>query len=150
MRALVRRVSSAGVKVLNRQVGSIGDGLLIYLGIHIDDDCGDLDWVIKKILGLRIFEDEQGKMNLKISENHGILLISQFTLWGNLKKGYRPSFNQAADPTKGEFFYNLALDQLKKNFAGKVESGIFGAEMQIHAIDQGPVTIWLDSQNRDY
>lgn len=150
MRALVRRVSSARVKVLSKPVGSIGDGLLVYLGIHIEDDCGDLDWVMKEILGLRIFEDEQGKMNLKISQDQGILLISQFTLWGNLKKGYRPSFNQAADPAKGEFFYNLALDQLSKNFAGKVESGIFGAEMQIHAIDQGPVTIWLDSQNRGY
>ena len=150
MRALVRRVSFAEVKVASSPVGSIGSGLLVYLGIHHKDETSDLDWIIKKVLGLRVFEDEESRMNLKIGTNHGILLVSQFTLLGNLKKGYRPSFNRAADPRTGEYFYDLALEKLKKNFTGIVESGIFGADMQIHAVDEGPVTIWIDSQNRDY
>lgn len=150
MRALVRRVSFAEVKVSSISVGSIGSGLLVYLGIHHKDETLDLDWIIKKVLGLRVFEDEESRMNLKIGSNHGILLVSQFTLLGNLKKGYRPSFNRAADPRTGAYFYDLALEKLKNNFTGVVESGIFGADMQIHAVDEGPVTIWIDSQNRDY
>lgn len=150
MRALVRRVSFAEVKVSSSSVGSIGSGLLVYLGIHHKDETLDLDWIIKKVLGLRVFEDEESRMNLKIGSNHGILLVSQFTLLGNLKKGYRPSFNRAADPRTGAYFYDLALEKLKNNFTGVVESGIFGADMQIHAVDEGPVTIWIDSQNRDY
>ena len=150
MRALIRRVSFAEVQVDCRTVGSIGKGALVYLGIHREDEQTDLDWITKKILGLRIFDDENGKMNLKIAQDGGILLVSQFTLCGNLNKGYRPSFNYAADPQKGQFFYNLALNKFKQNFSGEVEAGIFGADMQINAIDDGPVTIWLDSKNRTY
>ena len=150
MRALVRRVSYAEVKVASETVGTIANGLLVYLGIHRDDDNSDLDWVVKKVLGLRVFTDESGKMNLKLGPQQGVLLISQFTLWGNLKKGYRPSFNEAADPQKGELLYKLALEKLQKSFSGKVNSGIFGADMKIHAVDDGPVTIWIDSQNRNY
>lgn len=150
MRALVRRVSRAEVKVSSKPVGIIGPGLLVYLGIHKKDEISDLDWIIKKILGLRVFNDEEGRMNLKIGADQGILLVSQFTLWGNLKKGYRPSFNEAADGQTGEFFYHLALKELKKHFTGDVKSGNFGADMQIHAVDEGPVTIWIDSHNRDY
>ena len=150
MRALVRRVISAEVRVADKLVGEIRQGLLVYLGIHKEDEETDLQWITQKILGLRIFEDEGGKMNLQIGEEQGILLVSQFTLWGNTKKGYRPSFNQAADSQKGSFFYNLALDKLKKEFSGIVQSGVFGADMQVHAVDDGPVTIWIDSQNRNY
>lgn len=150
MRALIRRVSSAEIKVNLNQVGSIDNGLLVYLGVHKHDVVDDLDWIIKKILGLRVFEDEQGKMNLKIQSDQGILLVSQFTLWGNLKKGFRPSFNQAADPSMGESFYNLAIEKLKMNFNGMVSSGVFGAEMQILAVEEGPVNIWIDSKNRNY
>ena len=150
MRALVRRVISAEVRVADKLVGEIRQGLLVYLGIHKEDEETDLQWITQKILGLRIFEDEGGKMNLQIGEEQGILLVSQFTLWGNTKKGYRPSFNQAADSQKGSFFYNLALDKLKKEFSGVVQSGVFGADMQVHAVDDGPVTIWIDSKNRNY
>ena len=150
MRALVRRVISAEVRVADKLVGEIRQGLLVYLGIHKEDEETDLQWITQKILGLRIFEDEGGKMNLQIGEEQGILLVSQFTLWGKTKKGYRPSFNQAADSQKGSFFYNLALDKLKKEFSGVVQSGVFGADMQVHAVDDGPVTIWIDSQNRNY
>ncbi len=150
MRALVRRVISAEVRVADKLVGKIRQGLLVYLGIHKEDEETDLQWITQKILGLRIFEDEGGRMNLQIGEEQGILLVSQFTLWGNTKKGYRPSFNQAADSQKGSFFYNLALDKLKKEFSGVVQSGVFGADMQVHAVDDGPVTIWIDSKNRNY
>ena len=150
MRALVRRVSQASVKVEAQVVGQIDLGLLIYLGIHQDDELTDLDWLIQKILGLRIFEDEHGKMNLSILPEHGILLISQFTLFGNLKKGYRPSFNRAANPKKAEELFNLFRLKLESLFAGNLASGVFGADMKIEAIDEGPVTIWIDSQERNY
>jgi D-tyrosyl-tRNA(Tyr) deacylase len=131
-------------------VGQIDQGLLIYLGIHQDDELTDLDWLIQKILGLRIFEDEQGKMNLSILPEQGILLISQFTLFGNLKKGYRPSFNRAANPKKGEELFDLFQSKLGGLFKGNLASGVFGADMKIEAIDEGPVTIWIDSQERNY
>ena len=150
MRALVRRVSQASVKVEGQVVGQIDQGLLIYLGIHQDDELTDLDWLIQKILGLRIFEDEDGKMNLSILPEQGILLISQFTLFGNLKKGYRPSFNRAANPKKGKEFFDLFQSKLGGLFKGNLASGVFGADMKIVAIDEGPVTIWIDSQERNY
>ena len=150
MRALVRRVSRASVKVDGQVVGQIGQGLLIYLGIHQDDELTDLDWLIQKILGLRIFEDEHGKMNLSILPEQGILLISQFTLYGNLKKGYRPSFNRAANPKKGEELFDLFLAKLGGLFQGNLASGVFGADMKIEAIDEGPVTLWIDSRERNY
>jgi D-tyrosyl-tRNA(Tyr) deacylase len=150
VRALVRRVSRASVKVEEQVVGQIDQGLLIYLGIHQDDELTDLDWLIQKILGLRIFEDEHGKMNLSILPEHGILLISQFTLFGNLKKGYRPSFNRAANPKKGKEFFDLFQSKLGGLFKGNLASGVFGADMKIEAIDEGPVTIWIDSQERNY
>ena len=150
MRALVRRVSRACVKVEEQVVGQIDQGLLIYLGIHQDDELADLDWLIQKILGLRIFEDEDGKMNLSILPEQGILLISQFTLFGNLKKGSRPSFNRAANPKKGKEFFDLFHSKLGGLFEGNLASGVFGADMKIEAIDEGPVTIWIDSQERNY
>ena len=150
MRALVRRVSQASVKVEDQVVGQIDQGLLIYLGIHQDDELTDLDWLIQKILGLRIFEDEHGKMNLSILPDHGILLISQFTLFGNLKKGYRPSFNRAANTKKGKELFDLFHSKLGGLFKGNLASGVFGADMKIEAIDEGPVTIWIDSQERNY
>jgi D-tyrosyl-tRNA(Tyr) deacylase len=150
VRALVRRVSRASVKVDGQVVGQIDQGLLIYLGIHQDDELTDLDWLIQKILGLRIFEDEHGKMNLSILPEQGILLISQFTLFGNLKKGYRPSFNRAANPKKGEELFDLFLAKLGGLFQGNLASGVFGADMKIEAIDEGPVTLWIDSRERNY
>ena len=150
MRALVRRVSRACVKVEEQVVGQIDQGLVIYLGIHQDDEPTDLDWLIQKILGLRIFEDEDGKMNLSILPEQGILLISQFTLFGNLKKGYRPSFNRAANPKKGKELFDLFHSKLGGLFEGNLASGVFGADMKIEAIDEGPVTIWIDSQERNY
>jgi len=150
MRALVRRVRNAKVLVSEKIVGAIHDGLLIYMGIHTDDQNEDLSWVITKILGLRIFEDGEGRMNRSINPQQSILLVSQFTLFGNLRKGNRPSFNQAANPITGKMLYEQGLAQIKEHFDGDVQAGVFGANMQIHAIDDGPVTIWIDSKNRSY
>jgi D-aminoacyl-tRNA deacylase len=150
MRALVRRVRNAKVLVSEKIVGAIHDGLLIYMGIHTDDQNEDLSWIITKILGLRIFEDGEGRMNRSINPQQNILLVSQFTLFGNLRKGNRPSFNQAANPIAGKMLYEQGLAQIKEHFDGDVQAGVFGANMQIHAVDDGPVTIWIDSKNRSY
>lgn len=150
MRAIVRRVRNARVLVSEKKVGSIQDGLLIYMGVHTDDQNEDLYWIIKKVLGLRIFEDGEGRMNRSINPQQGILLVSQFTLFGNLRKGYRPSFNQAANPITGKMMYEQGLAQIKEHFDGDVQAGVFGANMQIHAVDDGPVTIWIDSKHRSY
>jgi D-tyrosyl-tRNA(Tyr) deacylase len=120
------------------------------MGIHTDDQNEDLSWVIAKILGLRIFEDGEGRMNRSINPQQNILLVSQFTLFGNLRKGNRPSFNQAANPITGKMLYEQGLAQIKEHFDGDVQAGVFGANMQIHAVDDGPITIWIDSKNRSY
>ena len=150
MRALVRRVVGADVKVEGTVIGAIGPGLVVYLGVEEDDEGADLLWLVKKILGLRIFDDAEGLMNRPLPADHGILIISQFTLFGNVKKGSRPSFNRAAKPEKGEIFYLRCIDLIKANFTGKLEKGRFGADMKISSVDDGPVTIWLDSRNRNY
>jgi D-tyrosyl-tRNA(Tyr) deacylase len=150
MRALVRRVLNADVKVDGTVIGAIGPGLVVYLGVEEDDEGADLLWLVKKILGLRIFDDAEGLMNRPLPADHGILVISQFTLLGNVKKGSRPSFNRAAKPEKGEIFYLRCIDLIKANFTGKLEKGKFGADMKISSVDDGPVTIWLDSRNRNY
>jgi D-tyrosyl-tRNA(Tyr) deacylase len=150
MRALLRRVQHAKVSVDDSCISSIESGLLVYLGVGHDDGEDDMEWVVKKLLSARIFEDNAGLMNLPIPDSSGILLVSQFTLFGNMRKGTRPSFNHAAT---GEFaleFFEKFYQKLRDQFAGKVAKGQFGADMRILAIDDGPVTIWLDSQNKSY
>ena len=150
MRALLRRVSRATVEVKNKLVGEINEGLVLYLAIHSDDSEADLEWVIKKVLGVRIFENEDQKMDLPVQSHHGILVISQFTLFGNLKKGFKPSFHRAAPPTTAEQNYQRFLSLLEERHPGNVQRGEFGKEMIISAVDQGPVTIWLDSHDKNY
>ena len=150
MRAVLRRVTRAQVKIGNYVKGQIDSGILLYLGVHNLDTIEDLDWMVQKILGIRIFEDENGKMNLPIATNQSILVISQFTLFGNLKKGYRPSFHRAAEPVKAKELYREFLKNLEKYFDGMVQSGEFGKEMTITATDQGPVTMVLDSSLKDF
>ena len=150
MRALVRRVHEAEVIVNDHSVGAIKQGLLVYLGICRDDEENDIEWIAKKILGMRIFDDSTGLMNLPISESKGILVVSQFTLFGNLRQGTRPSFNCAA---RGDFALQMYLslyDKLRSSFAGTLAKGEFGEEMKITASDDGPVSIWLDSKNKAY
>jgi len=150
MRILVRRVSSASVQVEGSVVGKINQGLAVYVGIEKNDDDTDLEWGIKKITGLRIFDDNEGRMNLTIDINMGILVISQFTLHGNLKKGYRPSFNRAAVPATASSYYDKFVEMLEESFAGLIQTGKFGAHMNIALQEDGPVTIWLDSKNKSY
>ena len=150
MRALLRRVQYAKVSVDDSCISSIESGLLVYLGVSHDDGEDDMDWIVKKLLSARIFEDNAGLMNLPIPDSSGILLVSQFTLFGNMRKGTRPSFNHAAP---GEFaleVFEKFYQKLCDHFAGKVVKGRFGADMQISALDDGPVTIWLDSKNKSY
>lgn len=150
MRLLVRRVEAASVRVAGSLTGQINHGLLVYIGIEKMDQVADLEWGSKKVLGLRIFDDHEGKMNLPIRDDMGILVVSQFTLCGNLKKGYRPSFNKAAPPSMAISLYEKFLDILGNSFCGDLETGKFGAHMNIEMKEDGPVTIWLDSQNKSY
>jgi D-aminoacyl-tRNA deacylase len=150
MRCLVRRVSSATVRVGIEEVGRIGKGLLVYLGIEGGDQAGDVCWLVNKLIGLRLFSDSTGRMNEPLPDDGGILLISQFTLLGSLKKGYRPSFSRAAEPAEARRLYEDFLAKLRLEFSGTVAQGAFGEHMQIEAMDDGPVSIWLDSRQKAY
>lgn len=146
MRAIVQRVSQASVSVDNKIVGNIGEGLLVLLGIGKEDDDKDLEYLVDKVLGLRIFQDEEDKMNLSLLDIEGeLLIISQFTLYGDVRKGRRPSFSASGDPEMAEKMYlefiNKCIDK-----GIKTEKGIFGADMDVSLINQGPVTIMLDSK----
>ena len=149
MRALIQRVTEARVRVDNEIKGEIGTGLLVFLGVEDADEVQDLEWLSKKILGLRIFSDNNGKLNLDLRNVEGaVLCISQFTLHASTKKGNRPSFIRSADPTKAEKMYLQFIDALR--FDGmKVAEGVFGANMQVELVNDGPVTIWIDSKNKE-
>ena len=151
MRALVRRVLSASVMINKKTVGQINQGLVVYLGIHKDDLIYDLEWIAKKVIGLRAFPDDQGKMNLSIKDReYELLLISQFTLFGSLQKGFRPSFNHAAPPGFAVSKYREFIQLIKQKFTGHLATGEFGADMKIQSIDDGPVSLWLDSKAKNY
>lgn len=144
MRVLIQRVKHAQVEVDQNIVGSIKQGLLLFLGIHQDDSEDQLDWLVKKVIELRIFEDDFGKMNLSLNDVQGeILLVSQFTLYANCERGRRPDFIQSANPQKAKYLYELFEKKLKeKNI--KTETGIFGADMKVSLLNDGPVTILLE------
>lgn len=146
MRAIVQRVSQASVSVDNKIVGSIGEGLLVLLGIGKEDDDNDLEYLVNKVLGLRIFQDEDDKMNLSLLDIEGeLLVISQFTLYGDARKGRRPSFIDSGHPEIAEKTYLEFVDKcIEKGI--KTEKGVFGADMDLSLINQGPVTIMLDSK----
>jgi len=145
MRAVIQRVSRANVSVEGEITGIIGPGLIVFLGVHNDDSDSDCAYMADKILNLRIFHDSEGKMNLSLLETGGeILIISQFTLYGDTRKGRRPSFNNAAAPEKGKVFYNNFIELIKQSGL-KTETGIFGALMAVDYINDGPVTILIDS-----
>ena len=151
MRALIRRVLNASVTVREECVGEISNGLLVYVGVSKDDTNDDLIWISKKILGVRIFEDSDQRMNLSMCDlNRDILLVSQFTLYGSLKKGYRPSFNDAANQEVAFLHYEQFLNLMKRSYKGNIQSGQFGENMQIEAVDDGPVNLWLDSKSKNY
>ena len=144
MKLLIQRVQRAHVDVDNQTIGSIGHGLLIFLGIHTDDTLASIPWLVDKAINLRIFEDDNQKMNLSLLDTKGdILLISQFTLYGDCQKGRRPSFTQAAPPAISEPLYEAFIQELKKHPIS-VETGQFGAEMQVHIVNDGPVTLSIE------
>ena len=148
MKIVVQRVSKANVEVQSRMAGEISEGLMLLIGICENDSEADADWLIHKILNLRIFSDEEGKMNKSIQEISGeILCISQFTLLADYKKGHRPSFIKAAKPEIAIPIFEHFLKQIKLSNL-KIESGIFGADMKVSLINDGPVTIVLDSQTK--
>ena len=148
MRAVIQRVGSARVEVNGDIVGSIGAGLLVLIGISSSDTREDACYLSDKILGLRIFPDDDGRMNRNIAEAGGsLLLISQFTLYGDCRKGRRPSFDRAAPAAQAQALYNHFVDTMKLG-AVPVQTGIFQAVMDVHLVNQGPVTLILDSADR--
>ena len=146
MRALIQRVSQASVTVDEKVVGQIGKGLLIFLGIGLEDTGNTVKTLVDKIVQLRIFSDQQGKMNLSLLDVQGeILVVSQFTLHADVRRGRRPGFTKAAPPSTAIPLYELFKEACRK-YSLTVESGIFGAMMQVELSNDGPVTIWIDSE----
>ncbi|MCP4650814.1 MAG: D-tyrosyl-tRNA(Tyr) deacylase [PVC group bacterium] len=146
MRILVQRVKKAKVTVDDCIIAEINQGLLVFVGIGKDDTQSDLEYLARKITGLRIFEDEQGKMNLNIQQAGGdILSVSQFTLYADMKQGNRPGFDASADPQTAKSLW-LEFNSLLKNSGIEVKEGVFAAHMQVELVNNGPVTIWLDSK----
>ena len=146
MRAVIQRVSSARVRVGGEIVGEIGKGFLVLLAVGKEDSEKDADWLAEKIVGLRVFEDEQGKLNLSLKDVGGeILIVSQFTLYGDCRKGRRPSFDQSAPPELAERLYNYFVEKVKEKGV-KVATGRFQAFMEVELVNSGPVTLIIDSQ----
>jgi D-tyrosyl-tRNA(Tyr) deacylase len=145
MRAVIQRVRSCRVVVAGEIVGEIGRGLLVLLGIHVRDGAEDVQWLADKIVGLRIFEDDQGKMNVGVADAGGaVLVVSQFTLYGDCQKGRRPSFIDAARPEVAEPLYEAFANAVRLHGI-PVATGRFGADMQVELVNDGPVTLVLDT-----
>ena len=151
MRVVIQRVTKADVTINSNQICQIKDGLLILLGIQIDDSNEDISWIVKKISNLRIFSDKNAKMNNSVIDVNGeIMVVSQFTLHAKAKKGNRPSFITAAKPDIAIPLYEEFILKLKSDTGLNVYSGEFGADMQVSLTNDGPVTIILDSKSRDF
>ena len=149
MRVVIQRVKSASVSIQGNVKCQIKNGLLIFLGIQKDDTDNDVIWLCNKISSLRIFSDDYGKMNLSVKDVNGdIMVVSQFTLHAKTKKGNRPSYVEAASPEKANYFYKMFKLELANILQKKVFSGKFGADMQIKLVNDGPVTIIIDTKNR--
>ena len=150
MRALIQRVSSASVQIDNKVFSKIGNGLLVLLGVEDEDSDSDIDWLSSKISLMRIFDDKNDNMNLSVNDINGeVLIVSQFTLHASTKKGNRPSYVRASKPDHAVPMYEAFILQMKNKILNGVSSGQFGACMQVDLINDGPVTIWIDSKNRE-
>lgn len=148
MRALIQRVKKASVTVDEKITGSIDHGLCVLVAAHETDTETDIDYIVKKILAMRIFNDDDGKLNYNLMRvGGGLLLVSQFTLYADTKKGNRPSFFDAAPPALAEKLYNQTVTKFREH-GMSIQTGLFGAEMQVSLVNDGPITIWLDSKNR--
>ena len=150
MRAIIQRVSSASCSIEGKISGQIGKGFMILLGIEDNDTEEDLNWLAQKISNMRIFSDENGLMNKALTDVQGnILLISQFTLFASTKKGNRPSFTRSAKPDLAIPFYEKMISELGQLTGTKIQTGVFGADMQISLVNDGPVTIIIDTKSRE-
>ena len=150
MRAVIQRVREARVIVDEKTVGVIQSGLLVFVGIEDADGEDDISWLSHKLVQLRIFNDDAGIMNRSVQETGGgILAISQFTLHAATKKGARPSYIKAAKGNVAQPLYEKLVAQLEKDLGKKIETGVFGADMQVHLINDGPVTLFIDTKNKE-
>ena len=150
MRVLIQRVSEASVTIEGQVKSQIDKGLLVLLGIEDEDGQEAIKWLVEKILKLRVFDDENGVMNLSLMDVEGeLLLISQFTLHASTRKGARPSYIKAARPEKAIPLYEEFIKTMEEKKGGKIATGAFGADMKIGLINDGPVTIWIDSKNKE-
>jgi D-tyrosyl-tRNA(Tyr) deacylase len=150
MRVVIQRVSEASVTVEGSIIGQIQKGLMVLVGIVNEDDVADIEWLSNKIVNMRIFEDEQGVMNKSVQEVGGaILLVSQFTLHASTKKGNRPSYIAASKPTFSIPLYEQMIQQLEQDLGSPIQTGKFGADMKVALINDGPVTITIDSKNKE-
>ena len=150
MRAVIQRVSEARVAIGGAIKGAIGRGLLVLLAVEEADTPEDIEWLSGKIVRLRIFDDEAGVMNLSVQETHGeILLVSQFTLFASTRKGNRPSYSRSARPELAIPLYEKFIQRLQQDFGKPIQTGEFGAEMDVTLTNDGPVTIIIDSRNRE-
>lgn len=150
MKLVIQRVSQAQVSVNEEIVGKINHGAVVLIGVHENDTHADVNWLILKLINLRIFPDENGQMNRSIIASNGkLLLISQFTLLASIKKGNRPSFVQAAKPEQALLLFNFFVTEISKLMPQKIEKGVFGANMQVNLTNDGPVTIVIDSNIRN-
>ena len=150
MRAVIQRVQQASVTVNESIAGSIGKGLLVLVGMEDTDDHEDIEWLSGKITNLRIFNDEQGVMNLSVKDVQGdVLLVSQFTLHASTKKGNRPSYIRASKPDVAIPLYERMIAQLETDLGKNIQTGVFGADMQVALVNDGPVTIVMDTKNKE-
>jgi D-tyrosyl-tRNA(Tyr) deacylase len=151
MRLVIQRAASASVKVDGTTVSEIGTGLLVLVGIEEADTIEDIEWLVKKTCQLRIFNDQNGVMNRSVQEiGADVIVVSQFTLFANTKKGNRPSYIRAARPETAIPLYEQLVTEFEKSLGKPVGTGIFGADMKVSLLNDGPVTIIMDSKNRDY
>lgn len=150
MRALIQRVTHADVTIDGRINGEIGKGMLVLLGVHSTDSQEDIDWLVKKVSQLRIFDDENGVMNRSVQDIDGeVLVVSQFTLYASTKKGNRPSYINAAPPDIAIPLYETFVKTLSTTLSKNVPTGIFGADMKVSLLNDGPVTIMIDTKNKE-
>jgi D-tyrosyl-tRNA(Tyr) deacylase len=150
MKAVIQRVSEASVTVATKKIAEIGHGMLILLGIEHEDTQEDIMWLSAKIAKLRIFNDENGVMNTSLIDTNGeAIVVSQFTLHASTKKGNRPSYIKAAKPETSVPLYEAFIEQLERDLQKKVQTGIFGADMKVALLNDGPVTIVIDSKNKE-
>ena len=150
MRVVIQRVKEASVTVESEIISSISEGLLILVGIEMEDTNEDIDWLVKKVVQLRIFNDDEGVMNRSIQDVKGdIIVVSQFTLMASTKKGNRPSYIRAARPETAVPLYEAFVSSMVEFLKKKVGTGVFGADMKVGLLNDGPVTIWIDTKNRE-